>query len=190
MLRRSGGRPTSTRRMQSGLTLLESLVALVVLAIAVLSLLAIQMRTLADARTGVYRAQAVRTIEDLGERIKSNPEGFKALADYVSEGASSAASSPDCENAPCTPEQLAHWDLAAWRENAARRLPGGQALTFLSSQEAEGSQRQLGVMLAWRANEYRASSDYTDVFQISSSQVPTDVACPANLICHLVYVQP
>lgn len=63
-------------RRQQGLTLLESLVAIVVLALGVLGMLGVQMRTLAETQTGVRRAQAVRLIEDLSERIKSNPRGW------------------------------------------------------------------------------------------------------------------
>ena len=58
---------------QRGFSLIESLVAVVVMALGILGILGVQMRTLADTQTGVRRAQAIRLIEDLSERIKLNP---------------------------------------------------------------------------------------------------------------------
>ena len=42
---------------QRGITLLESLVAIVVMALGILGILGVQMRTLSDTQTGVRRAQ-------------------------------------------------------------------------------------------------------------------------------------
>jgi len=181
-------RPAHTR--QRGITLLESLVALMVLAIAVLAMLALQLRTLVEARTGVHRAQAVRVIEDLAERIKSNPEGFALLAEYSASWDAEAPSAlADCASAPCSAQQMARWDLAEWRASLARKLPRGRANTFLSPDESAGLRRQLGVMVGWHANERTDDADYLQHFA-PPPETPADIACPDGLICHLVYVQP
>lgn len=181
-----------SRKRQRGISLLESLVAVVVLAIAVLGMLVIQLRTLAETQTGVYRSQAVRAIEDLAERIKSNPAGFAQLSNYVADWETTPATGgPNCVAAACTNEQLATWDLKQWRESVAQKLPNGQANTFLSTDEVAGAQRQLGVMLAWRVNEASDDGDYyLKPFQMDATHLPADISCPAGLICHLVYVQP
>ena len=49
---------------QRGISLIESLVAIVVMALGILGILGVQMRTLADTQTGVRRAHAIRLIED------------------------------------------------------------------------------------------------------------------------------
>ena len=54
---------------QRGIALIESLVAIVITALGILGILGVQMRTLADTSTTVRRAQAIRLIEDLGERM-------------------------------------------------------------------------------------------------------------------------
>ncbi|HRN05700.1 MAG TPA: prepilin-type N-terminal cleavage/methylation domain-containing protein, partial [Ottowia sp.] len=51
---------SSSRAAQRGVTLIESLVALVVVAVALFGILGIQMRTLVDTQSGVRRAQAIR----------------------------------------------------------------------------------------------------------------------------------
>ena len=68
---------TSLRsRIQRGVTLIESLVAIVVMALGILGILGVQMRTLTDTQTSVRRAQAIRLIEDMGERMKANPSAL------------------------------------------------------------------------------------------------------------------
>ena len=62
---------------QRGITLIESLVAIVVMALGILGILGIQMRTLSDTQNGVRRAQAIRLIENLSERKKVNPNSAK-----------------------------------------------------------------------------------------------------------------
>ena len=52
-------RPTSSQ----GFALLEALVALLVVALGLLGILGLQMRTLADTQNGVRQAQAIRLIE-------------------------------------------------------------------------------------------------------------------------------
>lgn len=181
-------RHTRARRQQ-GLTLLESLVAIVVLALGVLGMLGVQMRTLAETQTGVRRAQAVRLIEDLSERIKSNPRGLDQLDDYVADWDASVAAATDCSSAACTPAQLAAWDLKAWRDSVAETLPLGQAATFASSDtDEDGARRLLGVMVGWRVNERETEADstYTTSFSVDTATQ----ACPEGLICHLVYIQP
>jgi type IV pilus assembly protein PilV len=64
---------TTPTRRQRGISLIESLIAIVVTALGILGILGVQMRTLSDTSTTVRRAQAIRLIEDLGERMRVNP---------------------------------------------------------------------------------------------------------------------
>ena len=73
------------RRNQRGLTMIESLVAIVVAALGILGILGTQMRTLTDTQTTVRRAQAIRLIEDLGERMKVNPSVLRDADAYVAD---------------------------------------------------------------------------------------------------------
>lgn len=179
-------------QIQNGITLLESLVALVILSVAVLGMLGIQLRTLAETQTGVRRAQAVRLIEDLAERIKTNPGGYSQLGSYVSDW-TNLPTAIDCKTAACTPTQLAQWDLRQWKLTVAQVLPSGEANIFTSTDEATApNRRQLGVMVGWRTNEKSnantAATDYAHAFVPTNSAAA--VTCNTGQICHLVYVQP
>lgn len=174
---------------QRGLTLLESLVAVVVLALGVLGMLGVQMRSMAETQTGVRRAQAVRLIEDLSERLKSNPSAQASLNSYKADWNDSVTAAVDCSSAPCTPPQLASWDLKQWRSNVSEALPMGQAATFVSTDTTDpGARRMLGVMVAWRANEREVagSSNYASKFSVDTAAI----RCPSGRICHRVFLQP
>ena len=71
-------------KRQRGIALIESLVAMVVVALGILGVIGVQMRTLTDTSTSVRRAQAIRLIEDLGERMKTSPNATGNIGAYVS----------------------------------------------------------------------------------------------------------
>ena len=68
-------KPHSRKTAQRGITLVESLISLLILALGVLGLAAVQARMLVETRTTNARATAVRLIADLGERIRMNAAG-------------------------------------------------------------------------------------------------------------------
>jgi type IV pilus assembly protein PilV len=168
--------PRLTKRRQAGIALLESLIALAILAGALLGMLFVQLRTMAEAQSTTHRAQALRLIEDLAERIQSNPGGFAQLADFRSDWGPAAAGAPDCEAQWCGAAALARWDLHAWKSRVAHALPLGDAKVFDLPGEPR---RALGVMIGWRA-------DRPD----GASATAPGIACPQGLLCHLGHVQP
>ncbi|RZS33582.1 type IV pilus modification protein PilV [Corticibacter populi] len=184
---------------QHGLTLIESLVAIIILGLGVLALLGVQLSTLAETQNSTRRAHAIRIMEDLSERIKSNPGGFAQLGSYVLTDwvededdlptATTSCAAANSSARPCSASQLAAWDLRDWAEAARLSLPAGTQLrTFLSSTESDASnRRQLGIMIGWPLLERtgEATSDL-DRANVKAS----DIACPDGLLCHVIYVQP
>ena len=191
-IRHIGIGPRSVRHAQRGITLIESLVALVITAVALLGLLGIQMRTLVDTQAGVRRAQAIRLIEDLGERMQNNPNALGNLATYTT----TPTSTTDCKAVACTPADLASYDIKQWRDNVAANLPGGDVRVFIP----KGGSRQLGVLIGWREGEYNVDGKArtaSETAQLKSALAVsgTDAAgteheCPDGLLCHLQYLQP
>lgn len=175
---------------QRGLTLIESLVAIFVAALGILGILGVQMRTLTDTQTTVRRAQAIRLIEDLSERLKANPNALSFLSDYQSTWSTgpTAAAARDCKNDPCDPAQLAAYDVADWKIMVRDTLKG-DANVFIApgDNSSTNNRRQLGVMISWRENErYDADASYKD--PISTSADGGTVVCPTGYTCHLQYL--
>lgn len=185
--------PTSVQR-QRGISLIESLVAIVVMALGILGILGVQMRTLTDTQTSVRRAQAIRLIEDLSERMKVNPNALNNLASYVS-AFDNTPTLGSCTNG-CSAAQQASHDLAVWKQTVASSLPLGQASIFLAPGETQDSnRRQLGVIISWRENERAGTkTDDLDATKVRAADgtmaagTDTTNACPADRTCHLQYL--
>lgn len=186
------------QRRQRGVSLLESLVAIAVAALGILGVVGVQMRTLADTQTTVRRAQAVRLIEDLSERLKVNPNAMDGLDAYVS-GFNDEPTPGDCSGSnSCTKEQLAAHDIGVWKQTVKSNLPLGQANVFVAPAESgvsASNRRQLGVMISWRENEKETDTDYKD--SIDATKVKNgstltagggSVTCPTDRVCHLQYI--
>ena len=185
-------------KRQRGITLIESMVALVIAALGILGILGVQMRTLSDTSTPVRRAQAIRLIDDLGERMRTNPNAMVNLGSYVSNFATNPAVG-SCASG-CDHAALAAYDLAVWKQAVRNSLPLGQAEIFIPPAEAEAGvaaaqRRQLGIMIAWRENERDTTAAYKDDIDATkvrdNSGTLTDgatLACPADRICHLQYI--
>jgi len=181
---------------QRGLTLIESLIALLVAVLGVLGIVGVQMRTLVDTQASVNRGYAISLIDDLAERIQTNPDALNNLSTYTTK----PTSATDCAAAQCAPDALATYDIKSWRDQVATALPGSQAIVFIP----QGGARQLGVLIGWADKHYSqtganlSTSDITALNAELMKIIPANakdstgaaVACPAGLICHLQYIQP
>ena len=113
-----------TRRIQSGFTMVEALVALVVLVIGLLGIAALLLRSLQDGRAAIYRTQAVNLAADIADRIRMNRT---AQLNYGTLFADAEVAVPACvTTAGCTDTQLANTDLSTWKATLAQVLPNGQ----------------------------------------------------------------
>ena len=184
---------SSIQKKQIGATLIESLVSLVILAIAIIGMLGVQTRTLMDTNTAAGRTQAMLLIDDLSERIKGNPGGYASLANYVFDDTRSVGST-DCGATPCAAAALAAYDLDRWQQNIQSSMPGARYQTFISSDNAPTTtgNRQLGVLIGWTLRERNTdeASDYLKNFIVPTSNVDTGITCWPGYICHLSYIEP
>jgi len=74
---------TSNPKTQAGMSLVEVMVAVFVLAAGLLGLAALQSRSLAFAQTSLYRSIAADLAADLADRVRANRPPFFALDDSV-----------------------------------------------------------------------------------------------------------
>ena len=188
---------------QRGITLIESLVAIVVAALGILGVLGVQMRTLSDTQTSVHRAQAIRLIEDLSERMKTHPNALVSIDSYTVDWRPGPAPTPQasklCEGATnCTHAEFAAYDLREWKRTLERTLPLGDASVFYAPAETTaGSRRQLGVMIRWRENERSTDNSYLADLLTTATNLGGDAGAPVcnvsptstpRYTCHLQYI--
>lgn len=194
---------TTLPSVQRGFALLESLIAIVVMALGILGILGLQMRTLTNTQTSLYRAQAIRLTEDLNERLMANPNAFLSTNDYLTGWENTPTSQVDCNTAACGHTELAGFDIEQWKAQVRNTLPNGDASVFYTEDEVlADNRRQLGVMISWRKNEIiddkstdeksndeesGDAKDYLDPLNASTGSGKA-VSCPANQTCHLQFI--
>lgn len=96
--------------------MIELLVAVLVLAIGVLGITALQMVSLQNNRGALFRAEAVQLAYDMMDRIRANPGAAVAGAAY--DGLGIAAGPPGAANCVannCSQAQMVAFDQAVWK---------------------------------------------------------------------------
>jgi type IV pilus assembly protein PilV len=127
MLNRFSNRDNS----QGGFTLLEVLIAIVVLALGLLGLAGLQAASLRNNHSAYLRSQATLLAYDMADRMRANPEAVKN-GDYNKPAA--PAKITECFTTDgCTPDKMAQQDKFEWATAVANTMPSGQAVVCLDS---------------------------------------------------------
>ncbi|MEO8022842.1 type IV pilus modification protein PilV [Polaromonas sp.] len=178
------GRWLGARARESGSTLLEVLISIVISSVALLALAGSSASALRYTKMSQYRATATLLAGDLAERMRAN-KGQAAREETAASGffagaydfnATSFARQATNANFPaelcntaassCTPAQIAELDMAQWRLLVRTQLPEGSV--FVSRQEDAIA---ADVWMAWR-----------DPAVASSDEAPMLAAeCPSGL---------
>ncbi len=117
---------------QPGFTLLEVLVALLILSIGVLGLASLQFTGIKSNREVYYRTQAAILAQDIVGRLQANHQGNYLMA--ASSGDAIRCQTPT----GCSGEQLAADDLSLWSAAIEARLPSGEGRVCLDSSPNDG----------------------------------------------------
>jgi len=116
--------PIKCRTTQTGFTLLEVLVAVVVLSVGLLGLAGLQATGLAQNNTAYQRTQATLLAYDILDRMRANYEGVRL--GYYDSFTGGTQTDPGCiTSTGCTVAQLYEYDNWAWGAKIASTLPSG-----------------------------------------------------------------
>ena len=121
----------SQSRWQNGFSLLEILVAMVVLSIGLLGLAGLQAVSLNNNQIAYYRSIASQQAYDMADRMRANLAGV-TTGRYNSLTAT-LPSNPSCISAGCTVNQMATTDHFQWLTNNAALLPNGSGRVCLAT---------------------------------------------------------
>ncbi|WPC31871.1 type IV pilus modification protein PilV [Acinetobacter towneri] len=139
-------------KRQTGVGLVEVLVALVLLSIAVLGFVALQIRAITASNEATMNVQATNIARDLAERMRMNRDG---LAGYVAN-----TDTTNCATAFCSPENMAKYDF---RLVSSRATDLGMSMDVLNCQGSTLVRKC--VYVAWEgttATNGTGSSDCTN----------------------------
>lgn len=160
-----------SRRWQVGVSLIEVLVAMLVVSMGVLAVAGLLATASRYGKTSEFRAVATLLASDIVDRIRANKPALDPVAGgdvavyNMVAGYDSWATKPDafggCAIADsCTPAEIAEQDRAEWGQAVFNSLPGGAAFVELPDDPKEVPAAD--VWIAWldpEASEDEATAD-------------------------------
>ncbi|MEJ2686528.1 MAG: type IV pilus modification protein PilV [Gammaproteobacteria bacterium] len=143
-------RTAAARQPSRGFTLVEVLVALVVLAIGLLGLAGLQTAGLKYDHSAYQYSQATQLAYDILDRMRANRDTATSTSAYQS-----ALNDPipglsvDCGQAgnTCNGNDMALYDINQWKTQLAETLPGGRA--SISFTDTATGQRTYTITIQW-----------------------------------------
>lgn len=138
-------RPVSTLETASrGFTLVEVLIAVVILSVGMLGLMGLQTVALRQNSSSQTRTYAVEFINELADRMRANRLGVNANRYALQPNQQPSVPAYDCINSfpgqgtNCNPQEIAEVDLFAWKTSADSVFPGSQAAVTCTDSEDPG----------------------------------------------------
>ncbi len=143
---------------KSGFTLIEVLIAMVVLAIGLLGLAGLQVTSLKNNQSAYNRSQATQLAYDLADRMRAN---FAGVSSYTT---GTAAAVANCKNTTgCSPAEMAVNDLFEWNSAISSALPNGGTGTISVT---GGVYR---ITISWSENRDDDTNHFPDITSFTTS---------------------
>jgi len=142
--------PPLSGHRQRGFSLVEVLVALIVMSVGMLGIASLYVQSMQAGRTSLFRHNAVTLAGDVADRIRANPT---AGAAYEGDGADAGCIAGGVD---CSAPQMAGQDILVWERQAEDSLPDG-AVVIVHNAAALPPTYQIQV--TW--NEPEGPQNYT-----------------------------
>lgn len=153
-------------KQQTGSSLIEVMVGLLVTAIGLLGILTMQTTALQLNQNAHLYSQATILANDILEAIKTTPADNLDIYETAYADAAPNLTGSNCENTTaCTAQAIVNWNLAGWKNNVDQLLPGGQGAIDVNGQLVEISIR---FNLGNRVNDAGVMVQDQDVVQIAT----------------------
>lgn len=148
---------------QKGFTLIEVLVAFLILSVGLLGVVALMVQSKVSQHQAVQRTRAVALADEMIERIRINPAGIEwySINGLDPVGENVVSPEQDCAAGSCSPEEMAVYDLWSWDQSLqgqASTIEGEAAdglitprgcIVFVPAATRERT-GQLSVIVEWR----------------------------------------
>ncbi len=149
------------RRKSRGVTLVEVLVAVLVLSIGLIGLAALQANALQSNQGSYMRSQATNLAYDIADRMRTNRQAALS-GDYDTAFTDDEGTGGVCNTNLSPTGDLADQDLAQWKNAIACTLPAGQASVSRSGDT-------FTITVRWQEDRIDDDDDppadgYTEVF--------------------------
>jgi len=135
---------------QSGFSLLEVLIAVVILSVGLLGLAGMQVTSLKYVTSSLQRTQATSLAYDILDRLRANPGGtYVTVLGTPASNYSSSSGACFGSGAGCSANQTALFDLSEWKTSIESLLPNGQGEVAVQAPGAGTTTREVTITLEW-----------------------------------------
>ena len=135
------------RKNENGFTLIEILIAVVIMGVGLLMTAKMQLVAVQNTQGGYMRAQAANIGYDVIDRMRANVPAVTA-GNYDLAGGAAKPAPIDCKgnDADCSTAQMAQFDHFWWRETIEEFLPNGTGAIATAD---NGTFTKVTVTLSW-----------------------------------------
>lgn len=133
------------RRPIAGFTMLEVLVAVLLLAVGLVGALAMQAHAMRTRQESALQTEALQAAATLADRIRANAAQSSTYLGFELDAAAASGAPgvpPDCAGVPCDPAAIARLELDEFRQHLAAALPLARAVICRDSGAAPDGQLQ------------------------------------------------
>jgi type IV pilus assembly protein PilV len=123
---------TTLKHWQNGASLIEVLIAVLILSVGMLGMASLQTRAMQFNQSAYYQSQTGVLAQDIFDRMRASNDGTATLNQF-SHGMEDSipGSYTSCygvsDSTSCTPAQMAQYDLYSWLTDVSVLLPNGKA---------------------------------------------------------------
>lgn len=151
---------------QQGATLIEVLVAILLMTVAMMGMAALQANAVSYQSSSSARSNAADLVIDITDRLRANlpnvpgysvtaPNTFNFTQTWADQNSGTiAAPSVDCLYNECDAAERAEFDLQQWRTRARQTLPQGSVI--ISGDINAG----MNISLMWLDKEYKTDTGF------------------------------
>jgi type IV pilus assembly protein PilV len=100
----------------SGFSLIEVLIAVIILAIGLLGIAGLQVTSKRTSFEALQRVTAVMLSQDIVERMRANKAQLSTYTAAADVTGTLTAPSPNCTSATCDPDEIVDYDLYQWQQ--------------------------------------------------------------------------
>ena len=165
---------------QRGATLMEVLVAVVVLSVGLLGVAGLQTTGINAGNGAFYKTQASVLAADMADRIRANPQAQNAYTPGLTPfdtGSSAIPGDPGCLSTGCSPAALAQYDLHQWSQYFLDNDDDGQpVLPEARGVISRGINDEFIVSVLWRQRRISETA-HAQTTQCSVPDQAAEIVC-------------
>lgn len=139
---------TNRRRRIAGFSMIELLVAVLVMGIGILGVTGLQVASMQNNREALLRSEAAQMAYTILDRIRSNRTGAAGVVGLAYDGLNIGANPPaanDCQANNCTQAQMVAFDQAVWKCSLGGHDADAGCIAFRAANVLPATNQQPGL---------------------------------------------